>query len=885
MLLQPLRLFLWFLSRVVLALRYRVTVVGRDAASRGPGPFLVLPNHIAYSDPPNVLVHLWLRFRVRPMLLETNFQNPVLAPFGYLLHAIKVPDLTAASVEGRRRAEEAVATAIEALKAGDNVVLWPSGRLTRDGSERLGGARGVSDILAAVPNATVVLVRSRGLWGSSFSWADGAKPRLVSSLLRGAGLFLANLVVLMPRRRVTMTLEAFPAGQRPAPTREVINPWLDAWFNADVPAETPTFVPYHFALGPRTHEFPPPAAPVASRGDATEAVRKAVAEIVAEKTKRPLTPDEEKPERTFQELGIDSLDAMDIGLAVERRFGFSARAMPTTLGGLWALASGQVDAGEVKPAPAAWATPITAPVEIGFLGVTIPEAVLNRVLLNPKDVAVADDTSGALTYERLLLGATLLADRFAALDGKPVGLMLPASVAGVTALLGLHLAGKLPVILNWTTGPANMEHAVKVVGVSVVVTSRRFIDRTQITVPGATFYYLEDVRATVTKFEKLWRLLSVTVFRARTVRRRLARLGAKPDDAAVVLFTSGSEKAPKAVPLTHANVIEDLKGAAPLFEIDRHNAGLVFLPLFHSFGHTVTGLLPLFIGLKVVYHPDPTDAGALAGKCAAYRTTILAATPTFLGYLFEKAKPGELASLRVIILGAERCPDWMFDKARQLAPDAVILEGYGITECAPVVSLNPRNAPKRGTIGKPLLNVELAIRDLETDERLPDGKMGMLHVSGPNVFPGYLGAGDAPPPFREFDGKTWYVTGDLAELDADGYLVFHGRLKRFLKAGGEMISLPQLEEPFAKKYPPTDQGPRVAVEGIETDAGRRVVLFTTEPIDLREANALLQAEGFRGVMRLDAVERVERVPVLGTGKTDYKVLKAKLQATPGERRV
>ena len=147
----------------------------------------------------------------------------------------------------------------------------------------------------------------------------------------------------------------------------------------------------------------------------------------------------------------------------------------------------------------------------------------------------------------------------------------------------------------------------------------------------------------------------------------------------------------------------------------------------------------------------------------------------------------------------------------------------------------------------------------------------MLHVSGANVFGGYEGGGDNP--FRDFDGKRWYVTGDLAELDPDGYLVFHGRLKRFLKAGGEMISLPALEEPFARKYPPTDAGPRVAVEGIETDGGRRVVLFTTEPLAATDANALLTAEGFRGVMRLDEVRQVDKIPVLGTGKTDYKVLR------------
>jgi long-chain-fatty-acid--[acyl-carrier-protein] ligase len=154
--------------------------------------------------------------------------------------------------------------------------------------------------------------------------------------------------------------------------------------------------------------------------------------------------------------------------------------------------------------------------------------------------------------------------------------------------------------------------------------------------------------------------------------------------------------------------------------------------------------------------------------------------------------------------------------------------------------------------------------------------MGMMQVSGPTVFPGYLGT-DAPLPFVDDDGTRWYVTGDLGVQDADGYLFFRGRLKRFLKAGGEMISLPALEEPFTRLRPPTGDGPRVAVEGVEFEHGRRVVLFTTEPIDLREANALLVREGFHGVMRLDEVRRLETIPMLGTGKTDYKQLRALIE--------
>jgi long-chain-fatty-acid--[acyl-carrier-protein] ligase len=221
-------------------------------------------------------------------------------------------------------------------------------------------------------------------------------------------------------------------------------------------------------------------------------------------------------------------------------------------------------------------------------------------------------------------------------------------------------------------------------------------------------------------------------------------------------------------------------------------------------------------------------------------------------------------------------PAALFERCRETAPRATVIEGYGITECAPVVSVNPPSAPRPGSIGKPLPGVAVRVVDLEDRGVLPAGRMGMIQVSGPTVFSGYLGY-EGPSPFVEDEGKRWYVTGDLGELDHDGYLWFRGRLKRFLKAGGEMISLPALEEPFARLYPPTEDGPRVAVEGVEHDGGRWIVLFTTEQLGVRDANALLLQEGFQGVMRLDEVQRVERIPILGTGKTDYKQLRALIQ--------
>jgi long-chain-fatty-acid--[acyl-carrier-protein] ligase len=341
----------------------------------------------------------------------------------------------------------------------------------------------------------------------------------------------------------------------------------------------------------------------------------------------------------------------------------------------------------------------------------------------------------------------------------------------------------------------------------------------------------------------------------------------------VVLFTSGSESLPKAVPLTHRNLLTNVRGGLPVLEVRPDDAILGFLPPFHSFGVTACTLLPVLSGVRAVYHPDPTDARSLVRLAAQYRATILFTTPTFLGHMFSAAEADDLKSLRVIVTGAEKCPHAIFETARQRAPGAEIIEGYGITECSPVVSVNRLGRAREGSVGQPLEGVEVRVVDPESGQALPPGATGILLVSGPSVFPGYI-KHDGPEPFVELEGRRWYNTGDLVQVDGDRFLRFQGRLKRFLKAGGEMISLPALEEPLAALYPPTDQGPRVAVEGVETPSGRWIVLFATEPLSLREANARLAEAGFRGVMRLDEVVQVESVPVLGTGKTDYKQLRA-----------
>jgi len=870
--LQFLRSAFCMLARLVLSLRYRIRVDGLEQVRSIQGPTVVLPNHPAYIDPAIVLTVLWPSLRMRPLVFEGMFGNPLLFPFFKLVDALPVPDLERASSQAKEQTGQVITRVVEGLRGGRNFILWPAGRIQRGGGvEILGGTRALADILQAVPELSIVRVRTRGLWGSSFSYArTGTTPKITRAMFAGAGWLLANLFFFMPRRPVEMVVERVDRDQLPELRREKLNPWFEAWYNEGGP-EPPTFVPHHFAFGARTYDFPRPPAGLAEAdlSRVKPETKAAVAQILAEKLHRPLDPAEEQPGTTMDQLGLDSLDRMEMTLRIEREFGFSADQSPANVGQLWALAQGLIERAAPKPAPPEW---FPAAVNSGtpeVLGATVPEAFVNRALKDRRNVVAADDLSGALSYERLLVGALTMSRRFAPLPSANVGLMLPASVASDAAFLGLHLAGKLPVMLNWTTGPANLAHAARTMQLSHVVTSRAFVDRAAVEVAGTQYLFVEDLRKDIGKIELLRTLLTVR-YRPGHVRGLVPAID--PGRPAVVLFTSGSERAPKAVPLTHDNLLSNIRSGVPIIGLQRTDSIVGFLPAFHSFGLTVTMLMPLLTGTRVVHHPDPTDSSGLTRKVAAYQATLLVGTPTFVSFILDRARPGQLDSLRRIICGAEKCPPALFERCKQLAPGAALVEGYGITECSPVVAVNrlPDNRP--GTLGRPLPGIDLLVVDVDTEETLPTGTMGMLWVAGPTVFPGYIGH-DGPSPFRERDGKRWYVTGDLATVDADGFIHFGGRLKRFLKAGGEMISLPALEEPFTQRFPPTDKGPAVAVEGMEDDHGRLIVLFSTAPLQVSEANAWLRESGFHGVMKIDEVRQVETIPVLGTGKTDYKVLR------------
>ena len=870
------RLFLRYIGRPLTWLRYRVEIDGLDKLRAVRGPALVLPNHPGHIDPVLVMTHLGGEVPLRPLVVSFMYQPPYLNPLMRFIDALEVPDMVAHSQSAREAVEPLIRTVVDGLDRGGKFLIYPSGKIERNGLEQIGSTRAVPDILAQRPDTTLVLVRTVGVWGSMTTFApNGHEPSLPLRFVQAVGIVAANLLFFTPRRRIKITIEVFDKNTLPGLTREKLNPFLEEWYNRGLSTK-PVFVPYHFLFGPRTFDYPQPKnAYEVPLDKITPETQKAVLDILEEKLKRPLSDAEKNPATLLENLGLDSLDRMDIAQTLEQRFGFHSDMVATNIGELWGLAQGLVDTSEKPPLKVAesWFAPRSEPdAPYALPAPNILEGFVRQAIAHPKEPAAFDDLSGVVTYARMLTGARLMAKRFAALPGDAVGLMLPASVAADTAFMALLWAQKLPVLLNWTTGPVNLNHAAKVMGLKRVVTSQKFIDRVGVKIDDVEYVFLEDLRKSIGKLEALTTLLGIRLF----PQAQLARLPKiDPAQNAVVLFTSGSEKAPKAVPLTHRNVVTDVVAGSSALGFTRGDILLGFLPPFHSFGMSGNIVLPLAGGLRVVHHADPTDAAGLVRKIAACKPTLLLTTPTFFSYILNAAKPEQLAWLRLVVVGAEKCPEALFARAKEMTPNAMISEGYGITECSPVVSVSRPGDIRHGTIGRPLDGVEVSVVDPDSYQPLPTGQRGLLLVHGSTIFPGYLHH-DGPSPFHETDGKRWYITGDLASVDTDGFIHFAGRLKRFIKAGGEMISLPALEEPLAAKYPPDDKGPQVAVEGIETPTGRRIVLFTTTAITLADANTLLTQAGFRGIMRLDEVRKIDAIPVLGTGKTDYKVLRAQI---------
>lgn len=504
-------------------------------------------------------------------------------------------------------------------------------------------------------------------------------------------------------------------------------------------------------------------------------------------------------------------------------------------------------------------------------GETLLEVFLSRARLSPDRVIASDRMSGQVTYRRLVTSIFALMPEFRRMEGEYVGILLPAGVAAISSTLASLFAGKTPVMINWTAGPAHVKHAIRSLDIKKVVTADRFLKRLSNDLKeidgSAEFFMLDEFSRSLSKARKLKAGIG-----ARLSWRRLRRM--RPPGNAVILFTSGSENRPKAVPLTHGNILANIRDLAERIRLSENDVLLGLLPPFHAFGVSTTMFLPLCLGLRAAYHPNPLEKRVLAGMIKEHSVSLLVGTPTFLSGIARASTGGEMDSLRLAVLGAEKCPHSVFDLIEKRCPNLKVIEGYGITECSPVVSVCDESSPLRGAVGRVLPSLEHAVVDPELRGRVKSGDTGMLLLRGPSVFKGYIGH-DGPSPFVDFEDSRWYETGDLVS-EEDGNLVFRGRLKRFVKIGGEMVSLPAVEQVIRERFPSDDDDFIHAVEAIEDGSRPRIALFTTMELSREDVNASIREAGLSSLHNVREVVHLDEIPRLGSGKVDYRALRAML---------
>lgn len=504
--------------------------------------------------------------------------------------------------------------------------------------------------------------------------------------------------------------------------------------------------------------------------------------------------------------------------------------------------------------------------EMAFGPRTLPEAIVESARRQPGRVAVEDVTQ-KLSYRRLLVGAALLRqqwDQRLFSDADRVGVLLPNVIAMPITLLSLWLAGRVPAVLNYTTGPAIMLSCVQLAGLRQIITSRVFLQRAKLNLDplleaGIECLYLEDIRP------RIGRLARWGTFLRSFLRLQPARSRRQPPETGVVLFTSGSEGVPKGVELTHTNLLANVRQMLAVCDLQDRDRAFNALPLFHSFGLAAGTLLPLVRGFPVFLYPSPLHYRVVPTVFYISNSTLLLATNTFLNGYARKAHAYDFRSLRYLFGGAEKIQEATSALWAQRF-GVRILEGYGATECSPVISVNTPLLPKHGTAGRLLPGMEYR---LEPVEGVPTG--GRLLVRGPNVMRGYLNP-EANAQFQALRG--WYDTGDIASVDDERFISIQGRLKRFAKVSGEMVSLAAVEDALAGAFPRYGLRCQVAILARpDRDKGEVLVAVVNDQrVTVEEIRTVLKAKGLPNLCVPREVKFLHEIPKLGTGKVDHRKL-------------
>ncbi len=504
-------------------------------------------------------------------------------------------------------------------------------------------------------------------------------------------------------------------------------------------------------------------------------------------------------------------------------------------------------------------------VELAAAPDNVLEAVIQSARQRMGSVAMQDATYKQLSYRELLTGVKVMTNQWhGCLGNAPhVGILLPTTNAFPITLLSLWAAGKSPAIFNFSTGIPTMLACANIAGVKQIITSKLFLERAKLNVQpmkdaGIEFIFLEDIKAKIGWWQNLSAMLTLSSIPQSEIRN-------PQSTTAVILFTSGSEGVPKTVALTHANLMSNIRQMLSVMDLTDKDRIFNPLPLFHSFGLTVGLLLPLVRGIYTFLYPSPLHYRVIPALFYDLDCTVFFGTNTFLNGYARKARSYDFRSLRYLFAAAEKLQEATANNwSRRFG--VRILEGYGATECSPCVTVNTLIHPNFGSVGRFMPGME---HKIESVEGVTEG--GRLWVRGPNIMRGYLNV-EANAKFQEGDG--WYDTGDIARVDEDGYVYILGRLKRFAKVSGEMVSLTAVEEALAGGFPQYGLRCQIAILTLpDPGRGEMLLAVTNEPkLQMDEIRAVLKTKGLSNLSVPREIKYVKYIPMLGTGKTNHREL-------------
>jgi acyl-[acyl-carrier-protein]-phospholipid O-acyltransferase/long-chain-fatty-acid--[acyl-carrier-protein] ligase len=461
-----------------------------------------------------------------------------------------------------------------------------------------------------------------------------------------------------------------------------------------------------------------------------------------------------------------------------------------------------------------------------------------------------------------------------------IGVLLPPSIPAALLNIGISLSGRVPVNLNYTASAEAIDMAIERCGLKTIFTSEKVLERFPLT-RRSEMVMMEEVVCKFRKADKMRAFLAARLLPRFVVRRWLFPRDAKLDSLATIIFSSGSTGMPKGVMLSHRNIISNIEGVQQAIKIDRKDCLLGILPFFHSFGFTAGLWLPALSGFGVIYHSNPLDARKIGELCRNYRVTILISTPTFAWEYVRRCAADDFRSVRLAVVGAEKMkPELMQAFREKFGID--LFEGYGCTELSPVVAVgvpsssgsrHRQSGNKAGTVGHPLPGIAVRVVRLGDGATLGSDQEGMLHVKGPNVMMGYLGDPEKTREVITPDG--WYVTGDIARLDSDGFITITDRVSRFSKIAGEMVPHVKVED--ALHYALGSSVPSLVVTSLPDDrkGERLVVLHTPLKISVEELLSRLREAALPNlwIPRKDNFFEIDALPTLGSGKLDLRRVK------------